>query len=116
LNSSGPLISSSCAAPPPRSPGGFLWPPGTARAGSRREGTPMTHLEMAEALDSMERDVDSWEAGLLDSVLRRLKDGTPLTPGQTTALEEMHAKYFGGDDAALDADDTEEDEDGEPVE
>lgn len=58
----------------------------------------MTHLEMAQALDSMERDVTSWEAGLLDSVLKRLRAGHPLSPKQTASLEGMYQKYLGEDD------------------
>lgn len=71
----------------------------------------MTHLEMAKALDSMKRDVDSWEAGLLDSVLKRFEDGKPLTPKQAVALEEMYAKYLGED-----ADEREKDDEAEPGE
>lgn len=52
------------------------------------------HLAMAEDLDKMERDVNSWEAGFLESVLVRLKkEKLPLTETQVKTLKEMHEKY-----------------------
>lgn len=52
------------------------------------------HLGMAEALDSMEEDVDSQEADFLESVLRRLRDEKrTLTEPQARWLEGMHEKY-----------------------
>lgn len=56
----------------------------------------MTHLEMAEALDSMERNVSSWEADFLESVLKRLKDdGRTLSEKQATKLKELYERYLG---------------------
>lgn len=51
------------------------------------------HLEMAEELDRMERDVTSWEAEFLDSILKRLRSGTALTERQAKTLQEMRWKY-----------------------
>lgn len=74
----------------------------------------MTHLEMAQALDSMERDVTSWEADFIESVLKRLKAGRPLSPKQAESLEGMHRKYFADDESDLAAAGGEEEtEDGE---
>jgi len=52
------------------------------------------HLEMAEEIDRMERDVTSWEADFLDSILKRLRNKIPLTPKQAEVLEGMHEKYI----------------------
>ncbi|MGH9391937.1 MAG: hypothetical protein ACRD1Z_20230 [Vicinamibacteria bacterium] len=53
------------------------------------------HLEMAQELDGMERDVTSWEAGFLDTVLKRLREGRVLTEGQAEKLEQIHREYLG---------------------
>lgn len=52
------------------------------------------HLEMATELDQMEEDVTSWEAGFLDTVLKRLRSGQALTTGQATKLEEIHEEHL----------------------
>lgn len=52
------------------------------------------HLEMAQELDQMDRDVTSWEAGFLDDILRQLEiRKIPLTPGQAVKLGEMYEFY-----------------------
>lgn len=57
-------------------------------------------LELAEELDNMERDVTTWEADFLESILKRLReDGSELTPKQEYQLRRMEEKYLaGGDD------------------
>jgi len=57
----------------------------------------MTLLEMAVALDGMDRDVSSWEADFLESVLLRLNDGRPISPKQEAKLRELHERYLAGD-------------------
>lgn len=52
------------------------------------------HLEMAEELDAMERDVSSWEAEFLESILKQLREARPLTPKQEDKLEEMYRNYI----------------------
>jgi hypothetical protein len=52
------------------------------------------HLSMAEALDGMEGDVNTWEAGFLQSVLDQLRiDKRPLTQNQVEKLNEMCTQY-----------------------
>ena len=55
----------------------------------------MTHLEMAKAIDGMERDVTSWEADFLNSILDSLSFGLALTQKQAARLEEMYERYLG---------------------
>lgn len=66
-----------------------------------------TRAEMARELDAMERDVTSWEASFLESVLSVLAAGRRLSTKQAKTLEEMHEKYLG---------EGRDDEDGEPEE
>ena len=55
----------------------------------------VTHLEMAKELDGMERDVTSWEADFLNSILEKLNFGLALTEKQATRLSEMYERYLG---------------------
>lgn len=57
----------------------------------------MNHLEMAEELDGMERDVTSWEADFLEKILEILRFGLQLSPKQADTLEKMHERYLGSD-------------------
>lgn len=66
-----------------------------------------THLLIAQELDRMERDVTSWEAGFLESVLKRLNRGNAITDKQVNVLNRMHEKYLGAG-AAQDIDEEEE--------
>lgn len=50
-------------------------------------------LAQVKALDEMDRDVTSWEAGFLDSVLKQLKVGRPLSQKQIETLNNMSTKY-----------------------
>lgn len=70
-----------------------------------------SHLEMAEALDKMERSVKSDEADLLEEVLPKLKAGKTLKPKHAGALKAMYEKYLGEkeEDKPLPADEEEED-------
>lgn len=76
------------------------------------EGKP-AHAEMARQLDSMERDVTSWEASFLDSVLKCLRGGRPLGEKRENKLEEMWDKYLGPEAARADEEDAGDAEDGE---
>lgn len=58
----------------------------------------MTPIEMAEALDEMERDILSWEADLLDFILKALRDGKEITIKQRQSLEAIYEKYLGEKD------------------
>ncbi len=51
------------------------------------------HLETVEALDAMEDDVDSYEAGFLETALRQLREGRGLTQRQIEFLNSMSDKY-----------------------
>jgi hypothetical protein len=65
---------------------------------------------MAKELDSMDRDVTSWEADFLESVMKALRAGQPLSNGRKEKLEEMWDKYL-GERADKDAPPRDEDED-----
>lgn len=58
-------------------------------------------LRMAEALNTMDRDLNSWEAGLHNTVLEALRFGLDLTEPQEKKLKEIYEKYL-GEDAAID--------------
>lgn len=49
--------------------------------------------EMLHFLDTMDRDVSSWEAEFLDSVMKQRRAGGTLSPKQREKLEEMYEKY-----------------------
>ena len=57
-----------------------------------------TPAEMAKALDGMDRDLPTWEANFLDSILKRLGRGGTLTQLQTSKLVEIWRKYFDPDE------------------
>lgn len=51
-------------------------------------------LEAALALDGLDEDVTSYEAGFLDSAIKRLRnDKLPLTPNMLAVLKSMCQKY-----------------------
>lgn len=52
---------------------------------------------MAEALDSMDRDVTSWEADFLNSTLEILRFGSTLSAGAAVKLKEIYDRYLGDD-------------------
>lgn len=51
-------------------------------------------LELAQELDGMERDVTSWEADFLSSILPRLREGHGLSEKQEKVLLGMKKKYL----------------------
>jgi hypothetical protein len=55
----------------------------------------VTNLEMAEAIDGMERSVTSWEAEFLDSVLVRLREGRSISEKQESKIRELYERYLG---------------------
>lgn len=57
----------------------------------------LTLLEMAEALNKMDRDLGTWEADFHNAVLQLLRVELPLTPKQTEKLKEIYEKYLGED-------------------
>lgn len=61
----------------------------------------LTLLEMAEALDKMDRDLNSWESEFHNSVLEVLRFGSALTEKQTKKLKEIYERYL-GEDAGVD--------------
>ena len=50
-------------------------------------------IDLAEELDNMDKDVTSWEAGLLDTVL---KQGNWVSDKQARILLKMEEKYLTG--------------------
>ena len=53
------------------------------------------HLEMAQELDGMDRDVGSWAADFLQNILTCLRGGGTLSVERVKKLRELHGKYFG---------------------
>jgi len=73
----------------------------TRRNGSEREGDDVDAeeaLELAQELDGMERDVTSWEADFLASVLPLLREGRGLSEKQEAVLLKMKKTYLDVDD------------------
>ena len=52
-----------------------------------------SQLAQAKALDEMEVDVTSWEAGFLESCLRQLQAGRALSQKQIEVLNRMYDQY-----------------------
>lgn len=50
-------------------------------------------LAQVEALDQMETEVTSWEAGFLDSALKQLRAGRALSQKQIEVLNRMSDQY-----------------------
>lgn len=63
-----------------------------------RDVTPEEALDIAQELDGMDREVSSWEADFLSSVLPRLRDGRGLSEKQEAVLLKMEEKYLKGED------------------
>ncbi len=61
----------------------------------------LTLLEMAEALNKMEKPLNTWECDFHDTVLRLLREGQPLSEWRTAKLKEIYEKYL-GEDAEVD--------------
>lgn len=52
-----------------------------------------SQLAQAKALDEMEVDVTSWEAGFLESCLKQLQAGRALSQKQIEVLNRMSDQY-----------------------
>lgn len=52
-----------------------------------------SQLAQAKALDEMEVDVTSWEAGFLDSIMKQLRAGRALSQKQIETLNRMSDQY-----------------------
>jgi ABC-type Zn2+ transport system substrate-binding protein/surface adhesin len=52
------------------------------------------NLEMAVALDDMDKTLSSANADFLERVLRTLKEGKEISPKDEGKLEALHSRYF----------------------
>lgn len=71
------------------------------------------NLEMAEALDEMDKDLSSDNADFLEETLKKLRHDVELTDKEQRKLEALYKKHFGGDDekgSTEDEDDIDEDD------
>lgn len=57
-------------------------------------------LEALQRLDSMSRAVSEWEATFLDSMLRQVKAGRPVSQKQRAVVQRMCAEYLSAEAAA----------------
>jgi len=73
------------------------------------------NLEMAEALDEMDKTLSTENADFLEAVLKKLRQNTDLSLKDQKRLETLYKKYFGDDDEEEDADDDEKSEDEEEI-
>lgn len=55
------------------------------------------NLEMAEALDGMEKTLSSGNADFLEKILKKLRANEDLTDKEATKLEELYEKHLGED-------------------
>ena len=65
---------------------------------------------MARKIDTMDRDVTSWEADFLDSILSAIDQGKHLSGRQESKLREIYLKYFPEDEDILKTEDDAADE------
>lgn len=54
-----------------------------------------TNLEMAEALEEMDKDLSSENADFLQEVLEKLGEGEVLRPKEEAKLELLYNRYLG---------------------
>lgn len=73
-------------------------------------GKEKHNLEMAEALEGMERALSSENSEFLEKILGILNKEKPLSAKQETKLEALYEKYFGEDADKNDEDDIDEDD------
>lgn len=52
------------------------------------------NLEMAEALDDMDKSLSSSNADFLERVLKTLKEGKAIDPKDEGKLEALYSRYF----------------------
>lgn len=57
-------------------------------------GEKTSNLEMAKALDDMDKSLSSANADFLERILNTLKSGKPITPKEEGKLEALYARYF----------------------
>lgn len=57
-----------------------------------------TNLEMATALDDMDKSLSSSNADFLERVLKTLKEGKRIGPKDEGKLEALYARYFPDED------------------
>ncbi len=86
-------------------------------AAMKKEEKGKLNLEMAEALDEMDKSLSTENADFLEEVLKKLRHDVDLTPKEEKKLEALYKKHFGEDedeDASPsdgDSDDDDPDED-----
>lgn len=69
------------------------------------------NLEMAEALDDMDKDLSSDNADFLEEVLKKLRHDVDLTDKEQKKLENLYKKHFAEDEeTSEDEDDIDEDD------
>ena len=54
-----------------------------------------SHYRRLKRIDELPQDVTSWEAGFLDTTLRRTAGSRPLTDPQLKVLAKMEIRYLG---------------------
>jgi len=54
-----------------------------------------SNLEMAEALDEMDKNLSSDNASFLEGVLKKLKDDEELSDKEEKKLETLYNRHFG---------------------
>jgi hypothetical protein len=72
-----------------------------------------TNLEMAEALDDMDKSLSSSNADFLERVLKTLKEGKKISPKDEGKLEALYGRYFpeNGDEETEEEDEEKTDDD-----
>jgi ABC-type amino acid transport substrate-binding protein len=68
------------------------------------------NLEMAEALDEMDKNLSSANADFLNEVLKKLKADDDLSDEEQTRLEALYKRYFGDEDESEEEADIDEDD------
>lgn len=63
------------------------------------------NLEMAEALDEMEKTLSSDNADFLESILKKLRHDDDLTDREQKKLEILYKKHLGDDEEQEEAED-----------
>lgn len=71
------------------------------------------NLEMAEALDDMDKDLSSDNADFLEAALKKLRHDVELSDREQKKLETLYKKHFGDEEekeSTEDEDDIDEDD------
>ena len=69
------------------------------------------NLEMAEALDDMDKSLSTSNADFLERVLKMLKEGKALSGKDEDKLEALYKKHFSEDDEEEDDEEKENEDD-----